>query len=167
MWNGLKSLGLKQRTPKTIPSHLQNPDLINDYFINSSKMNEHHLQEEIEFYEKHKLQDFLKPFEHRSVSESEVQDVLQKIHSGAVGCDRISIHMFKMIPDLCLKSLTDIVNCSIETKVFPNVWNSYLCNKLGNSIFYRIRHGIFDRDDSRDQKLAVYGKKWISHVLHT
>jgi hypothetical protein len=35
MWNGLKSLGLKQRTPKTIPSHLQNPDLINDFFINS------------------------------------------------------------------------------------------------------------------------------------
>jgi hypothetical protein len=47
-------------------------------------MNEHHLQEEIEFYEKHKLQDLLKPFQLRSVSESEVQGVLQKIHSGAV-----------------------------------------------------------------------------------
>jgi hypothetical protein len=57
MWNGLKSLGLKQRTLKTIPSHLQNPDLIDDFFINSLKMNEHHLQKEIEFYEKHKLQD--------------------------------------------------------------------------------------------------------------
>jgi hypothetical protein len=42
-----------------------------------------------------------------------------------------------------------------------------LCNKLENSIFFRIRHGIFDRDDSRDQKHAVYGKKWISYVLHT
>jgi hypothetical protein len=68
MWNGLKSLELKQRTPKTIPSHLQNPDLINDFFINSSKMNEHHLQEEIEFYEKHKLQDWC-------VCESEVLGV--------------------------------------------------------------------------------------------
>jgi hypothetical protein len=78
MWNGLKALELKQRTPKTIPSHLQNPDLINDFFINSSKMNEHHLHEEIEFYEKHKLQDFLKLFQLRSVSESEVIGVLQK-----------------------------------------------------------------------------------------
>jgi hypothetical protein len=34
----------------------------------------------------------------------------------------MSIHLFKMISDLCLKSLTDIVNCSIETKMFPNVW---------------------------------------------
>jgi hypothetical protein len=37
MWNGLKSLGLKQRTPKTIPSHLQNPDLINDFFYKQLK----------------------------------------------------------------------------------------------------------------------------------
>jgi hypothetical protein len=86
MWNGLKSLELKQRTPKTIPSHLQNPDLINDFFINSSKMNEHHLQEEIEFYEKHKLEDFLKPFQLRSVSESEVLGVLQK---KSVWCGRM------------------------------------------------------------------------------
>jgi hypothetical protein len=34
-------------------------------------------------------------------------------------------------------------------------YNGYLCSKLGNSIFFRIRHGIFDRDDSRDQKHAV------------
>jgi hypothetical protein len=32
--------------------------------------------------------------------------------------------------------------------------NSYLCNKLGNVIFFRTRHGIFDRDVSRDQKHA-------------
>jgi hypothetical protein len=32
---------------------------------------------------------------------------------------------------------------------FPNFHFSYLCNKLGNSIFFRIRHGIFDRDDSQ------------------
>jgi hypothetical protein len=85
-------------------------------------MNEHHLQEEIEFYEKHKFQDLLKPFQLRSVNENEVQVVLQKIHSGTVECDGMPIHLFKMIPDLCLKSLTDIVNCSIETKMFPNVW---------------------------------------------
>jgi hypothetical protein len=36
--------------------------------------------------------------------------------------------------------------------------NSYLCNKLGNVIFFRIRHGIFE---------SVYEKKWIPYVLHT
>jgi hypothetical protein len=29
--------------------------------------------------------------------------------------------------------------------------NSYLYNKLGNVIFFRIRHGIFDRDVSREK----------------
>jgi hypothetical protein len=94
-------------------------------------MNEHHLQEEIEFYEKHKLQDFLKPFQLRSVSESKVQDVLQKIHSCAIGCDGMSLHMFKIIPDLCLKSLTDIVNCSIDTKVSQSPKDVATCRLRG------------------------------------
>jgi hypothetical protein len=43
--------------------------------------------------------------------------------------------------------------------IYQFLMRKYLCNKLGNMIFY----GIFYRGDSRDQKHAVYGKNCISY----
>jgi hypothetical protein len=51
--------------------------------------------------------------------------------------------------------------------MFSNPRNSYLCNKLGNMIFFVLGMGFF-RGESRDQH-AVYGKKMhflrIAHMI--
>jgi hypothetical protein len=79
----------------------------------------------------------------------------------------LSINLYNILFPQQFYTFYPILPYKLLFKYLDTGDNSYLCNKLGNVIFFRIRHGIFDRDVSRDQKHAVYGKKWISYVLHT
>jgi hypothetical protein len=43
--------------------------------------------------------------------------------------------------------------------------NSYLCNKLGNVIFFRIRHGMLCTEKNGFPTFCTHDKIWIINIL--
>lgn len=57
-----------------------------------------------------------------SVSQEEVQMLVNKIKTDATGNDGINLKMLKIILPFCLEALTHILNYSIENGIVPDLW---------------------------------------------
>lgn len=72
----------------------------------------------------------LNPFELCLVSESDVLSCLAGIKSGAVGVDGLSARMLRLGMPYLLPPLLNIINFSLETGQFPEVWKMSLITPI-------------------------------------
>lgn len=62
-----------------------------------------------------------------TVSPNEVQTLINRIKTQAMGVDGINLKLLKIVLPYCLEALTSIINYSIETNCVPDIWKrSYI-----------------------------------------
>lgn len=127
LWNSLNN-HVVNKPPIEIPSGLQDPDKINDYF-SSVFVNEEADFELLEYYEQNYFKNGI-AFNLRLVSVEEVHSLLHKIKSTSLGADNISVSMLKYCSPYLDNIITHIINCCIENSYFPKLWKEAVIKPL-------------------------------------
>ncbi|KAG6452055.1 hypothetical protein O3G_MSEX007448 [Manduca sexta] len=128
LWKSLKNTTILDK-PCThlIPDHLNNPDAINDHFLNLPLNNSINMEEIPICKNKNLTYDI---FDLKPTTESEVKKIIYSIQTKAAGYDSINIDMIKATLKVTLPVITNIVNKSIETHTFPSYWKRALVRPL-------------------------------------
>ncbi|XP_063831734.1 uncharacterized protein LOC135080943 [Ostrinia nubilalis] len=102
-----------------LPSHLNNPDTINQTFLNIPGNNDTDtsLLNDLKSSKYSTALFSLKP-----VTEAEVSSIIKTIKTNAQGVDGITRNMIMLTLPRTLSAITAIVNNSIKTGVFPEQW---------------------------------------------
>ncbi|XP_063837210.1 uncharacterized protein LOC135086410 [Ostrinia nubilalis] len=120
LWRNLKNNVLPDSKCKPdIPHYLNNPDDINDHFLNIPGRDSVELSQ-LTYYEFHKAT--ADTFSLQPVSCDKVAKVLLSMKSNARGVDNISLDMIFLTLPHTLPHITFIINQSITTSTFPDVW---------------------------------------------
>jgi hypothetical protein len=126
LWNNIKKIVIPNNT-KTInlPDHLNNPDNINDYFLELPPTNDP-LVENIRISKINTQTTFnLQP-----TTQKDVLKIINSIKTKAAGHDNLNIEMIQLTIDVTLPIITHIVNKSIETLTFPKCWKRALVRPI-------------------------------------
>lgn len=127
MWKHIKKNVRLQNNPE-IPSHILNdPDIINDHFMNvpgKVDVSISHLTF-FEFQTKIPVE-----FQLKQVSENDILKIFRTLKSNAIGNDGISLDMIIYTLPNSLSAITAIVNKSIETNTFPTEWQNALIRPI-------------------------------------
>ncbi|CAK1602560.1 unnamed protein product [Parnassius mnemosyne] len=121
MWSHLKRISPvgNQSGQICVPSHLCNPDTINNYFIEVPGDNKID-KSTINYFISNRLNNT--EFNITTATESEVYKVITAIGTKASGHDLINIDMVRISLPVTLPIITGIINESINTKIFPDPW---------------------------------------------
>ena len=66
---------------------------------------------------------FISPlFNFSKITETDVYNAVQRIHSNSLGADGITIKMIKLVLPFVVSALVNIINFSLTTAVFPSAW---------------------------------------------
>lgn len=118
LWKNIKTTTIFDNShTNSIPHHLNDPNKINDHFLNLPTINETVLEKIIG--DKTQYQD---SFKLKCTSESKVTKIINNIKTKATGHDNLNIDMIKLTLDVTLPIITSIINRSIETNTFPTCW---------------------------------------------
>ncbi|XP_041973426.1 uncharacterized protein LOC121729105 [Aricia agestis] len=118
LWKNLKS-NLLPKTFGELLSFFNDPDLINNHFINvpGTSQNSHSY---ITYFETHKYTDAV--FIINNINLENLITILKQLKSNAEGYDSITLDMIFMTLPYTLDTILAIINSSIETTTFPDVW---------------------------------------------
>ncbi|KAG7299107.1 hypothetical protein JYU34_017608 [Plutella xylostella] len=132
LWKNLKNTALRSHTEPCLPKHLQNPDKINQHFLdlpgNSSVS-----KTDIEYYESHKF-DTSCSFNLFTIHEETVVKIINGLKSNARGVDNIALNMIVLTLPRTLEIITFMVNYSIKTSCFPDLWKIALIRPIPKSV---------------------------------
>lgn len=128
LWKHVKELvQVKPKKDSNIPSYLCDVDALNAHFLDVPGR-KHAPLSNLTYHEYHRHNDAV--FELKLVSESVVEKAFNEIKSKAVGVDDISLDMLKLTKTKTLPIITHIINTSIETNVFPLMWQQALIKPI-------------------------------------
>lgn len=128
LWNNLKSTILtSDKNSFDLPNHCRNPDLINAHFLDVPGNKHVHLSD-LTFYEYHRGTSSV--FKLETVSEHVVSSVILGLSSNAEGVDEITLDMIKLTLPHTLSIITKIVNLSISSSTFPDLWKISLIKPI-------------------------------------
>lgn len=123
-WKFLKTVGVGK--PQSAKQKLPfSPDDFNNHFSATSKLDYATKQETIDLI-KSLPSPASRSFEFCTVSEDEVKKTLISVNSKAVGCDEVSRVMIFHIFNSILPVLTHIINFSLSSSSFPDIWRKAL-----------------------------------------
>lgn len=125
-WN----IGGGGKGSNTLPDHLLDPDLINDFFVDSIPVSDYYPTDSLPFSPS--LSDSI--FEFSLPAVEEVESCLYDLKPNVVGADGISGRMLQLALPFVSRPLTHIINVSFETGMVPQQWK--LC-----SVFPIIKNG--------------------------
>ena len=128
-WHHLKQLGVHGScytdTDTDIPA-----DAINEHFINnqkSSNFDPHVIQNKIaEFYAVESDNKFTLD----TSTEQEINDIICSISTTATGADGINSRIIKLCLPFAIPSITHIINYSITSCTFPDLWKMAVINPI-------------------------------------
>ncbi|XP_060516220.1 uncharacterized protein LOC132695780 [Cylas formicarius] len=120
-WNELRKLNVKCNRG-TLPSHLDNVDQINIFFINSVENNKSPNQELLNFYYNNRLNDRTDHFDFVLSTEDEILNILKNIKSKAAGHDDINTSLILLCCPYIAPYITHIINECILNSYFPSTW---------------------------------------------
>lgn len=128
-WTSAKKLNFlgKQRADG-LPESLSDPQKINQYFEESTNIEDTTSKEKIQFYKSNKL--INQNFSLQLLSEHDLKKYINDIKTNAVGEDLISIKDIKLCLPFCLKPLLNIMNTAILKNQFPNIWKKAIITPL-------------------------------------
>lgn len=126
-WQELKRLSVFRREKPTIPAHLADPDLMNDFFVDRNPdITDNEL---LRFYSRTCYVSGLR-FLFKQVSQSFVAEIILRISSRAKGHDGINIDILGLCCPFLIPHITHIVNYCLEHSLFPEVWKKAIVTPL-------------------------------------
>lgn len=128
LWKNIKRhVNFSARSDSEIPENLLNANKINDYFCNIPGVNEASVSE-IDYFELNKF--CSASFDLKVVDEVTVAKVIKSLKSNAQGVDGITLDMLMLSLPQTLPVITAIINTSIRSSTFPNVWKTAIVTPL-------------------------------------
>lgn len=120
MWNYLKKTSvLNNSTLPDIPPNLNNPDDINNFFLDVP--GDSNIDENLLNYYKHNRFGS-DDFNLHNTNMDEVSKIIRAITTNAAGWDTVTAEMLRMTLPVTLPIITRIINVSINDKIFPGDW---------------------------------------------
>ncbi|CAG9137745.1 unnamed protein product [Plutella xylostella] len=119
LWKNLKNTALRSHTELGLPNHLQNPDKMNQHFLDLTG-NSSVSETDVNFYESHKLG--TSHFNLLTIHEEAVTKIINDLKSNARGADNIALNMIVLTLPRTLEIITFLINVSIKTSTFPDLW---------------------------------------------
>lgn len=120
LWKNIKqNVANFKKTDSQLPTHLSNPNKINEHFLNLPSNNEISISL-LTYYEFHQFDTNV--FKFSPVTESLVFNIIKSITTKAQGDDGLNINMISLTLPVTLTAITAIVNKSMETGIFPDQW---------------------------------------------
>lgn len=124
LWRGLRYLNIRFNNNTVLPSTLQDPHDINDYFVSVfSKTAD--CNDKITYYQSNKHPDN-SDFHFILIENNDVVTAINSLRSNASGVDTISLQMVKLCLPVIISHLTHIINCCLEVGYFPKKWREAL-----------------------------------------
>ncbi|KAG7309940.1 hypothetical protein JYU34_004455 [Plutella xylostella] len=127
LWKNLKNTVLRSHKDTDLPSHFNDPDAINKHFLDLP-CKENINFEELAYFETNKFCDSI--FRLKTVNKETVQKIINNLKSNAQGIDRITINMISLTLSRTLDIITFIINYSISTFTFPELWKIALIKPI-------------------------------------
>lgn len=127
LWSYLKKIKMLNVVNTAIPNHLNDPNLINDYFLTIPGDGRIH-NDTLQFFKTNKVSKTTLSLE--PVTLETINKIIINIHTNAAGFDRINADMLKLTLPETLPVILAIINRSIETNVFPNSWKRALVKPI-------------------------------------
>lgn len=122
LWRTLKKLDIYSKSKIDLPSHLTNPDEVNDFFIqvfNNANLPDQAL---LEYYKSNKKPNIESVFQFQLTTTDEVSSILRKLKSRAVGIDGIGVNLLNLCCPFLTPYFTHLFNFCLENSVFPAEW---------------------------------------------
>ena len=120
-WTCLKTLCAFGGGSRCLPTHLSDPDAVNNHFVNSIPKSMCNVQETVDSYSRD-VPTGKRLLKFEQVDEATVLRIINSIKSKAVGSDGIGIDVIKLCIPYLLPYITHIVNFCIAYSVFPTEW---------------------------------------------
>lgn len=120
LWNNLKSSVLNFSDDKELPAHFTDVNAINAHFLNVPGKSDVHLSQMtyFEFFH-HNIGNI---FSISTISPDSIYKILRNLKSNAEGCDNITLKMLFLTLPNSIQAITSLVNTSINTCTFPDIW---------------------------------------------
>lgn len=120
-WSTMKSLNICRNSNASLPNHLCNPNLINNYFSSYYQHTTNNCDDKIKFYSSNILSPNLR-FTFSMVTTEDVNKILHSLESTSLGIDNISIKMLKYCSPFIDKYILHLVNYIVENSSYPTIW---------------------------------------------
>lgn len=117
MWSHFRNV-LSSGISTSMPPHLSNPDEINDFFLDIPGVDE----VETDHVNLTTTTCIKNSFKLEKCSDFQVMKIIDSIKTKAHGHDGITVDMIRRTLKVTLPVITNIINTSIETNVFPDTW---------------------------------------------
>ncbi|CAG4958542.1 unnamed protein product [Colias eurytheme] len=128
LWKHIKQqVVIKPKRDNVLPSHLNDPNKLNDDFLKVPGNSQPALSC-LTYFEFHRHGDA--SFTLKPVTENTVLKALQALKSQAVGVDDISLDMLNLTASKTLPAITHIINSSFKTNTFPELWKRALVQPI-------------------------------------
>lgn len=121
LWSHIKSTIITntKKSEHSLPHFCNNPDTINQHFLDVPGSGDV-AAADLTYFEQHQHSD--SNFRLEPVQEEAVLRILRGLRSNAQGSDRISLEMLMLTLPRTLTVITAIINRSIVTSSFPDLW---------------------------------------------
>lgn len=128
-WDTLGNLNVRSDKSITIPEHLSGANELNNFFAEFLQNDsDFKCQDKIDFYLTNRVID--NSFSFQLATVSQVHKILHDIGTNAVGLDGISAAMLKYCSPYIDIYILHIINCSIESNYFPDLWKTSIGKPL-------------------------------------
>lgn len=126
LWKNLKST-LLPRNDLELPPSFTDPNEINKHFLNIPGALNVSISQ-LTYFEHHRFGNAT--FHLEEVSLDSIIKIINKLKSNAEGCDYISLKMLIMTFPNTTDVIKDLINMSINSSVFPDVWKTAIVRPL-------------------------------------
>lgn len=126
LWKNLQK-HLLPKTDNELPESFNDPNIINQHFLNLPNSN-FTLISNLTFYEYHKFSAAV--FSIHYIGLESLIAIIKSLNSNAEGCDAISLSMLLLTFPNSIDCVLNIVNSSIETCTYPEIWKLALVRPL-------------------------------------
>lgn len=119
LWKNLKSTLLPPTKNNQLPTHFNDANIINNHFLNIPGKSDVKISL-LTFFEFQRFSNHV--FSITTVNSNTILKIIKTIKSNAEGYDHITLKMLQMTLPHSLETLTAMVNLSITTSTFPDLW---------------------------------------------
>lgn len=126
-WRELKKLNITREKSRVIPNHLADVNALNKFFVDSDPGSP---DDELLNSYSNSPRLTADGFVFSPVTRDTVSKIIMNLKSGATGCDEININILQLCCPFLIPHITHIINCCLETSVFPLVWKKAIVYPL-------------------------------------
>lgn len=125
LWNTLEQLNVYNRSCNSLPDSFNNPDVINEHFIQSVEMLGTTIDRDTSnYYRTHRINGNPNSFYFSQTSIDMVNNAIDSIKSNATGSDGLNLQMIKLCCPAIIPHLVHIFNMCLKNNYFPKSWKT-------------------------------------------